>query len=44
VSVNTWLVRAASGALARGTRPPGGRPVREARGGSSHHITGWING
>ncbi|HEY7008768.1 MAG TPA: hypothetical protein VH395_07505 [Jatrophihabitantaceae bacterium] len=44
VSVNTWLVRAASGALARGTRLPGGRPVREARGGSSHHITGWING
>jgi len=49
VSVNTWLVRAATAGLApqwgpgmRGDRrivpgPPG-------RGGNTHHVTGWING
>jgi hypothetical protein len=46
VSVNTWIVRAAARALAPapGSRPSGGHPMREARAGSTHHITGWING
>ena len=39
VSVNTWLVRAASSALAgRGPRGAG------TRGRDTHRITGWING
>ncbi|MEO8889815.1 MAG: toxin-antitoxin system HicB family antitoxin [Jatrophihabitantaceae bacterium] len=55
VSVNTWLVRAASTALTPTSPPgfagPGGRgPVgRESgpggrRNNNAHHITGWING
>jgi hypothetical protein len=46
VSVNAWLVRAASRALvaAAGARMSGSRGARETRGGSTHHITGWING
>lgn len=45
VSVNTWLVRAATAALA-GARPgPGvwGEFIGNSPGGS-HRITGWING
>lgn len=43
VSVNTWIVRAASRALAPApvSRPSGGHPMRA---GPTHHITGWING
>jgi hypothetical protein len=37
VSVNTWLVRAASSALS-------GRPVGGARTNSGHRVTGYING
>jgi hypothetical protein len=45
VSVNTWLVRAASRALVPAVRAQtAARVAREVRGGSSHHITGWING
>jgi hypothetical protein len=49
LSVNSWLVRAAT----QGLTPqwgPGGRfadPRRHGgpgRGGNSHHVTGWING
>jgi hypothetical protein len=51
VSVNTWLVRAASGALStpRGWAGPGfalgaaGAPGGGRRG-NAHHISGWING
>lgn len=53
VSVNTWLVRAASAALRPGPFAgfgpafgppfgPGGRGRGRGRG--DHHITGWING
>jgi uncharacterized protein (DUF1778 family) len=55
VSVNTWLVRAATAALHPGPFPgfgpwagfssgPGGRGRGRGRGGDHHHITGWING
>src|SRR5579875_3872224 len=51
VSVNTWLVRAASRALA-GSSASAGRapwdatwaPGREPGGRNAHRITGWING
>ena len=45
VSVNTWLVRAASAALQPPVRRTRRRPRRE-RGGRSEHgrVTGWING
>jgi hypothetical protein len=42
VSVNTWLVRAATSAIAGGSRGGGGRrgnPHHE-----NHRVTGWING
>ncbi|MCU1657917.1 MAG: putative transcriptional regulator, CopG family [Pseudonocardiales bacterium] len=43
VSVNTWLVRAASSALTRGgDRPPWADAGR--RGHNTHRVTGWING
>lgn len=49
VSVNTWLVRAASAALRPGAfavfGPPFGPSGRgRGRGRGEHHITGWING
>lgn len=51
VSVNTWLVRAASAALRGGSSglSPGGSGADWAgrarpRHGSQHRITGWING
>ncbi len=50
ISVNTWLLRAAQGALNgtwrsgwgpnTGTAAPGGA----RRGGNPHHLSGWING
>jgi hypothetical protein len=43
VSVNTWLVRAASRALTP-HRPHAGTAEGEIRMGSAHRITGWING
>jgi hypothetical protein len=39
VSVNTWLVRAASAALGSMSNGPSG-----GRGASTQHVTGWING
>lgn len=39
VSVNTWLVRAASAALSPGTRTAGRRPARNAT-----RLSGWIDG
>lgn len=53
ISVNAWLVRAASGALDPGWgRWPGGAafasgawpPGGGRRGGNAHHVSGWING
>jgi len=54
VSVNTWLVRAASAALSHGWggwgvswSGPGGGPGHGGRrggGGGAHRVTGWING
>lgn len=52
ISVNSWLVRAASTALSPGWGGgwggPGARfgdPRRQAgQGGNTHHVTGWING
>jgi hypothetical protein len=51
ISVNSWLVRAASTALSPSWGPwgpglRGGDPRRQGgnRGNNSHHITGWING
>ncbi len=54
ISVNTWLVRAASAALRPGPFggfgpgfPPGFGPAGRGRGrgrADQHHITGWING
>lgn len=43
VSVNTWLVRAVSGALAAGSSPGRGRD-RERRGGPriGQHLSGWV--
>lgn len=44
VSVNTWLVRAATtalGAAATGSQGPSGG---WGRGANTHHVTGWING
>jgi hypothetical protein len=43
VSVNTWLVRAATAALA-GPTPHGWGRSWSASPGSAHHVTGWING
>jgi hypothetical protein len=40
VSVNSWLVRAATGALGEPRRQAG----QQARFGNTHHVTGWING
>jgi hypothetical protein len=50
VSVNTWLVRAASAALRQGSGaiPPSGGAEWSGRGrqrrDNQHRITGWING
>jgi HicB family len=46
ISVNTWLVRAASTALSPGWgRWPGpGSPGGSRHGGNSHRVTGWISG
>ena len=54
ISVNSWLVRAASAALSPGWSVgwgPGARftdprrqPGQPGRPGNSHHVTGWING
>jgi len=45
VSVNTWLVRAATAALESRTGDrPGAAGNRDRRAANSHHITGWING
>ena len=41
VSVNTWLVRAASSVLSLGGTA---RPGRTTTGGAAQRITGWING
>lgn len=43
VSVNTWLVRAATNALAGPTPHGWGRPW-PASPGATHHVSGWING
>jgi len=43
VSVNTWLVRAATAALAGQTAHGWGRSWSGSPG-SAHHVTGWING
>ncbi|MGH9101541.1 MAG: toxin-antitoxin system HicB family antitoxin [Acidimicrobiales bacterium] len=42
VSVNTWIVRAASTSLAGSGRGGGRPPAREAR--TGRRLTGWING
>jgi hypothetical protein len=44
ISVNTWLVHAATAALASpfGARP-GGFGRRDQRAANTHHVTGWIN-
>ncbi|MGH8960605.1 MAG: toxin-antitoxin system HicB family antitoxin [Jatrophihabitantaceae bacterium] len=54
ISVNTWLVRAATGALSTswpgfgGDRPGSFAPGRGGQGTrrnpNSHHVSGWING
>jgi hypothetical protein len=44
VSVNTWLVRAATTALASGASSSQGGGGRVQRAGSTQHITGWIAG
>jgi hypothetical protein len=45
VSVNTWLVRAATTALESTSGDPGGSAgAQDRRAGNAHHITGWING
>jgi hypothetical protein len=48
VSVNTWLVRAATTALGSASGDPhsgtGGAGGSDRRGAHSHHVTGWING
>lgn len=46
VSVNTWLVRAASAALAGPQSPRGATrtEIRTAGGSGAHRITGWVNG
>jgi hypothetical protein len=43
VSVNTWLVRAAGGALSPARARPGW-PENSRRANNVHRITGWING
>jgi hypothetical protein len=43
VSVNTWLVRAATAALGSTTNDLRGAG-RPPRGSNTHHVTGWING
>jgi hypothetical protein len=44
VSVNTWLVRAATTALASGASSSQGGGGRVQRAGSTQHVTGWIAG
>ena len=54
ISVNSWLVRAASAALAPGWGggwgpgmrfgDPRRQPGQPGRPGNTHHVTGWING
>ena len=45
LSVNTWLVRAATTALAAGAGARGwGRPGPGGRGHNAQRLTGWING
>jgi hypothetical protein len=46
LSINTWLVRAATNALATGAGARGwaGRPGAAGRGHNTQRITGWING
>lgn len=44
VSVNTWLVRAATSALGSGGAGSRGGGRWDPRGPKSHHVTGWING
>lgn len=45
VSVNTWLIRAATSALnPMFSDPRGAGGPRDRRAGNAHHVTGWING
>jgi hypothetical protein len=50
ISVNSWLVRAATNALNPQWGPgmrfgdPRRQPGQPGRPGNSHHVTGWING
>lgn len=45
VSVNTWLVRAATTALGSTfSDPPGAGGARDRRVAKARHVTGWING
>ena len=52
ISVNSWLVRAASAALSPGWAGAWGarftdqrrQPGQPGRPGNTHHVTGWING
>ena len=45
VSVNTWLVQAASAALGgKASNAAGHSGAREYRTSSSHHVTGWVTG
>jgi hypothetical protein len=45
VSVNTWLVRAATTALGSASSGPNGdKGGWDSRNAEAHHITGWING
>jgi HicB family len=44
VSVNAWLVGAAGAALTPGWPGPGWADPGRRRAGSTHRVTGWING
>ena len=44
VSVNSWLVRAATSALNPSWGGPWGGFGKPGRPGNAHHVTGWING
>ena len=44
VSVNTWLIRAATATLRSGFGGPSGRGGWEHRSSNANHVTGWING
>jgi hypothetical protein len=44
ISVNTWLVRAATAALGATSAGSHGASGWGGRGANSHHVTGWING